>query len=135
MKPLELAQREVLAALPLLPVVQTPLAQALGLVTAEPITASHDVPPFTNSAMDGYAVVAADVAAPPVTLLVIEDVPAGSVATHSVTPGTAIKIMTGAPLPGGADAVVPVEETEPADDAVRILAGVPSWRFGASCRW
>ena len=131
MKPLELAQREVLAALPLLPVVQTPLAQALGLVTAEPITASHDVPPFANSAMDGYAVVAADVAAPPVTLLVIEDVPAGSVATHSVTPGTAIKIMTGAPLPGGADAVVPVEETEPADDAVRILAGVPP---GASVR-
>ncbi len=123
MRPLAEAQRDVLAALPPLPEVDVPLGEAAGLVTAAPVRAAHDVPPFTNSAMDGYAVRAADVAAAPVELEVVEDVPAGSVATRSVGPGTAIKIMTGAPLPEGADAVVKVEDTEPGAGRVRILAG------------
>ncbi len=123
MRPLSEAQRDVLAALPPLPEVDVPLGEAAGLVTAAPVRAAHDVPPFTNSAMDGYAVRAADVAAAPVELDVVEDVPAGSVATRSVGPGTAIKIMTGAPLPEGADAVVKVEDTEPGAGRVRILAG------------
>jgi molybdopterin molybdotransferase len=76
--------------------------------------------------MDGYAVIAADVAAPPVVLPVLEDVAAGSVPTQPVEPGTAIKIMTGAPMPAGADAVVPVEDTEPGVGQVRILAAVPA---------
>jgi molybdopterin molybdotransferase len=74
--------------------------------------------------MDGYAVIAADLATTPATLPVLEDVAAGSVPTRVVAPGTAIKIMTGAPMPAGADAVVPVEDTEPGDGTVRILSPV-----------
>jgi molybdopterin molybdotransferase len=76
--------------------------------------------------MDGYAVRAADVEAAPVELPVVEDVPAGSVASRSVEPGTAIKIMTGAPLPQGADAVVRVEDTQPGEGMVRVLVPVPA---------
>lgn len=126
MRPLPEAQREVLAAVEPLPTERIELAAAAGLALAEPILARHDLPPFANSAMDGYAVIAADVAATPVVLPVLEDVAAGSVPTRTVEPGTAIKIMTGAPMPAGADAVVPVEDTEPGVDQVRILAGVPA---------
>lgn len=123
MRPLIEAQRDVLAASPLLPVVEAPLRGALGLGLARPVRAPHDVPPFTNSAMDGYAVIGADVSRTPVTLRLLEDVPAGHTAKAPVVPGAAIKIMTGAPIPDGADAVVKVEDTEPAGEgAVRILA-------------
>ncbi len=100
------------------------LESALGLVLAVPAVAPHDVPPFANSAMDGYAVRSADVGAVPVTLTVTEDVPAGHVASGSVGPGTAIKIMTGAPMPAGADAVVRVEDTEQVGRRVTIRAAV-----------
>jgi molybdopterin molybdotransferase len=100
----------------------TSIRESLGLVLAEPVVASHDLPPFPNSAMDGYAVRHADLASIPAELPVLEDVPAGSVATMAVAPGTAIKIMTGAPLPDGADTVVRVEDTEPGERSVRVLA-------------
>ena len=122
MRPLAEAQRDVLDAMPLLTIVDEPLDQALGLALARPVHAPHDVPPFTNSAMDGYAVRGADVTSAPVTLRLLEDVPAGHVARGSVTAGAAIKIMTGAPMPDGADTVVKVEDTEPLPAAVRILA-------------
>lgn len=122
MRPLAEAQRDVLTSVPRLPVVELPLGEALGLGLACPVRAPHDVPPFTNSAMDGYAVQGSDVGSTPVTLRLLEDVPAGHVARTRVTPGTAIKIMTGAPIPGGADTVVKVEDTEPGPDEVRILA-------------
>ena len=93
MRPLEEAQAAVLDAVGPLPVQSATLREARGLVLAEDVTAPHDIPPFANSAMDGYAVIAADVAEAPVTLPVLEDVPAGSVATQAVAPGTAIKIM------------------------------------------
>ncbi|MDX1450756.1 MAG: molybdopterin molybdotransferase MoeA, partial [Acidimicrobiia bacterium] len=94
---------------------------------AEDVIASHDLPPFPNSAMDGFAVRSADVSDPPVELQVIDEVAAGSVASESVRPGTAIKIMTGAPMPDGADAVVKVEDTEQAESTrVRILATAPA---------
>jgi molybdenum cofactor synthesis domain-containing protein len=124
MRPLRSAQHQVLAALPDLPPVTVPLAQALGLALREPAVASHPVPPFANSAMDGYAVQAADVQNVPVSLTVIEDVPAGSVAIRPVASGTAIKIMTGAPLPEGADAVVRVEDTRQEGSTVTISMGV-----------
>ena len=77
--------------------------------------------------MDGYAVLAADVAAAsdavPVELTVIDDVPAGYRATEAVRPGTAVRIMTGAPMPDGADAVVPVERTDGGTEVVRITPG------------
>ena len=131
MRPLNEAQRDVLDAITPLPTERIELAVASGLALAEPIVARHDLPPFANSAMDGYALIAADIAATPVELRVLEDVAAGSVPTKLVTPGTAIKIMTGAPMPDGADSVVPVEDTEPGAASVRILA---TWPHGASVR-
>ena len=90
---------------------------ALGLVLAIAVAAATDLPPWDNSAMDGYAIRAADVSAAtedaPVTLRVVGEVPAGGIATVRVEAGTAIRIATGAPLPAGADAVVAVELTTP----------------------
>jgi len=124
MRPLRAAQAEVLAALLPLPGVEETLSNSLGLVLTSSIVAPHPVPPFANSAMDGYAVRAVDVAGAPVALRVVEDVPAGSVASKAVGAGTAIKIMTGAPIPTGADAVVRVEDTQQTGDEVTIRIGV-----------
>ncbi len=120
MKPLPEAQREVLAAMTPLPPVPMPLGEALGLVLAEPVDVPHDIPPFANSGMDGFAVRAADTAGAPVTLEILEDVPAGSTPALPVGPGQATRIMTGAPMPEGADAVVMVEDTSFSGDRVRI---------------
>ncbi len=111
--------------MPDLPTKRIGLREVLGLVLTSDVTAPHDLPPFPNSAMDGYAVRAADVTDAPVELPIIESVAAGAVPTRAVEPGTAIQIMTGAPMPDGADAVVKVEDTETIDGAVRILAGAP----------
>jgi molybdopterin molybdotransferase len=104
------------------------LAQAPGRVLSDPVSASRDIPPFRNAAMDGYAVRAADVATAgpgtPARLRVLEVIGAGSVPRQTVTAGCATKIMTGSPMPDGADAVVRVEDTEEQDGHVRILAGV-----------
>ena len=126
MKPLRDAQREIMAGLPVLESIDVPLAAAAGLVLAEPIAAPHDVPPFPNSAMDGYAVRAGDLVTVPAELRVIADLPAGDIASEPVESGTAIKIMTGAPLPPGADTVVQVEHTVPAGSSVRILRSHPA---------
>jgi molybdopterin molybdotransferase len=114
----EAAQERVLAALggPLPTETLEPEA-ALGQVLAAPVVATTDLPPWDNSAMDGYAVRATDVADAaeerPIHLRVTGEVPAGELADRAVEPGTAIRIATGAPLPAGADAVVPVESTTP----------------------
>ena len=106
---------EVLAAIRALPPRELNLEDADGAVLAGDVTASWPLPPFDNSAMDGYAVRAADVAAAtpdhPVTLPVRGEVAAGDTGGHDLAPGTCIRIMTGAMLPAGADAVVPVEWT------------------------
>jgi len=125
MKGLIEAQREVLDAVATLPEVTVAVEAAAGLALAESVVAPHDVPPFANSAMDGYAVIAQDVAEVPVELKILEDVPAGSVPTRVVTAGLATRIMTGAPMPEGADTVVPVEDSESSDETVRLLAGRP----------
>ncbi len=109
-----------------LPVVSVPLGECLGLALAEAVVAGHDLPPFANSAVDGYAVRVGDVVAVPVELHVVGNVAAGSVPLTAVTPGSAVKVMTGALLPDGAEAVVRVEDTETADGVVRILVSVPS---------
>jgi molybdopterin molybdotransferase len=88
-----------------------PLSDALGCVLAEPARAAVDVPRFANSAMDGYALRSADVAGAPVTLEVVGRVLAGTAPDVAVGPGQAVRIMTGAPLPDGADAVCMVERT------------------------
>lgn len=103
-----------------------PLADALGLVLAAEVVAPLSLPGFDNSAMDGYAVLAADVADAsdenPVTLPVAEDIPAGRTDQLTLAPGTAHRIMTGAPTPAGATAVVPVEVTDGGIDTVTIRA-------------
>jgi molybdopterin molybdotransferase len=107
------------------PAVELLLAEAAGMVLAEDISADHPLPAFDNSAMDGYAVVAADVATAsresPVRLPVAEDIPAGRVDDLQLTSGTAHRIMTGAPLPRGADAVVQVEATDGGVERVEIF--------------
>lgn len=92
------------------------LLDAHGCILSEDVVAPWDLPQFDNSSMDGYAVVAADLAGAseqaPVALPVLGDIPAGRPAAIAVQPGTAMRVMTGAPLPPGADAVVPVEWTD-----------------------
>jgi molybdenum cofactor synthesis domain-containing protein len=87
-------------------------AQAAGLVLAAPIVSTEEVPPFANSAVDGYAVRAADVAEVPVELGVVAEVAAGAAPDRPVGAWETIRIMTGAPMPAGADAVVMVEDSE-----------------------
>jgi molybdopterin molybdotransferase len=99
----------------------TSLLNALGRVLAEPIVSDIDSPPHDKSIVDGYALIATDVSAPGVELAVLEEVTAGAVPTQSIERGTATRIMTGAPIPAGADAVVMVEQTTLAGDRVRIL--------------
>ncbi|WP_168704287.1 molybdopterin molybdotransferase MoeA [Gordonia paraffinivorans] len=96
--------------------VRLPTPEALGCATLADVDAPLSLPGFDNSAMDGFAVLAADLASAsperPVTLPVAEDIPAGRTDPLALAPGTAHRIMTGAPLPAGADAVVPVELTD-----------------------
>ena len=93
-----------------------PIAEALGQVLAEDVASEFDIPPLDNTAMDGYAVRAADTAGAsesnPVRLRVVGELAAGYVFDGEVTPGTGVRIMTGAPIPRGADAIVPFEETD-----------------------
>lgn len=111
------ARATVLQHVRRLPVEQVAIADAAGRVTAERVVAAEDHPPFAASTMDGYAVVAEDTSP---WREVIGDQTAGYVAGVEVTPGTAVRITTGAPVPRGADAVVRVEDTEVADDHVII---------------
>ena len=108
---LEEARSYVLDRVDRLGAVSVSLAEAGGLVLAEPIVAQELVPPFANTAMDGFAVVAADTADAPVTLEVVGTVAAGAPAERPLGKGQAMRIMTGAPMPEGADAVVMVERT------------------------
>jgi len=113
----------VLARCPAAAPIHVPCRQATGLVLAAAVVAAEDVPPFANSAVDGYAVVAASVASPPVDLPVVGEVAAGAHTDRVLQPGEAIRIMTGAPVPAGADAVVMVEDTELLGDR-RVDGGV-----------
>ncbi len=97
-----------------------PFDEGVGRVLAEAIVSSEDVPHFANSAMDGFAVRATDVSEPDAVLEVLADLPAGEVASVSMSDGQAIRIMTGAPMPDGADTVVRVEDTTAEGDKVRI---------------
>ena len=119
------ARARVLAEVFPLPVEALPLAEVLGRVLGEEIVASHNVPPFDNAGMDGFAVRAVDIvdatAATPVPLQVLETIPAGHVATRALGPEQATKIMTGAPIPEGADVVVQSEMTEEADGRVLVF--------------
>ena len=94
------------------PAIRVPLLQALGRILAADIISSIDSPPFDKALMDGYAVRSADLPQGRGRLEVIEEIVAGQVPTRSLSPGVAIQIMTGAPLPAGCDAVVQSEHTQ-----------------------
>ena len=117
---LEEAQSLTLRSVARMAAVATGLDDAVGLVLAEDVVADVDAPQFDKSAMDGFAVRAADVAQLPATLAVTETIPAGRVPEHQVGPGQAARIMTGAPIPAGADTVVMVEHTSPAEAAGEV---------------
>jgi len=123
-KPLEEARAEVLSAVPLLGRERVSIRESLGRVLAGDVISPEDVPPFANSAMDGFAVRGADVTAAGSVLEVIGDLPAGSRSDLVVGPGEAIRIMTGAPMPAGADTVVRVEETLSEGSKVTINTAV-----------
>jgi len=126
MRSVEEHQRVVAGLITPRPAVTVGIGDALGLVLADNVVAPLSLPGFDNSAMDGYAVVAEDIAdasdAHPVKLPVAEDIPAGRTDPLTLVAGTAHRIMTGAPLPTGATAVIPVEATDGATDVVTIRA-------------
>jgi molybdopterin molybdotransferase len=116
----------VAALLARMPAEEVPVGQARGRVLAADVVAAVSLPSFDNSAMDGYAVRAADLAgvtaAAPAELPVAADIPAGRTDVPPLQPGTAHRIMTGAAVPAGADAIVPVEQTDAGLDRVRLSA-------------
>lgn len=122
------ARDVVLSAVRALGTEKVPISEGLGRVLAEAVSSPWDLPPRDNTAMDGFAVRFADVASAspthPVRLRVLESLPAGYVASQPITSGTAIRIMTGAPIPEGADAIVRREDTQADDSSVSILAAV-----------
>ncbi len=125
----EEALGKVLAMFQPLQAESVPVLESLDRVLAEDVVAKGDIPPHANTAMDGYAVLAADLAGAgpetPKRLQVIENLAAGYVAEKGVTPGTAIRIMTGAPIPDGADTVIPFEETHQEGEWVDCFAELP----------
>ncbi len=119
--PLAGAQARVLDLVGPLPPLSLPIAQVRGQVLAETVIAAEDIPPFPNTGMDGFAVSSADLAGAsggaPVALPVVETIAAGTVASRPLARGEAMRIMTGAPMPAGADAVIMVELTEVVGEA------------------
>jgi molybdopterin molybdotransferase len=124
------ALAQVLTAFRPLEPEQVPVLETLGRVLAEDVTSDMDIPPHANSAMDGYALIAADAAGAgpdtPVRLRVIENLAAGYVAEQTVVPGTAIRIMTGAPVPAGADSVIRFERTHQESEWVDLYYAAPA---------
>ena len=124
MRALEEVKAEILGSVSALPPVIVLSGDALGLVLAETVRAAEAVPPFANTAMDGYALRCADTAGAteeePVTLNVVGDLPAGYAPSVEVGAGEAVRIMTGAPIPDGADSIIPVERTS-RDCSTRVL--------------
>ena len=114
--PVKDALERILSSFQTLPKTHIPLDRTVGRILAEDIKSNSALPPFDNSSMDGFALLASDVtqagATTPIILGVVDDIPAGKMPTKHLSAGEAARIMTGAPLPIGADAVVPVEETD-----------------------
>jgi len=125
------ALERILARVQPLAPVSLDLLDVLGLTLAEDAVADRDVPPFRNSAMDGYAVRASDVATAPAKLRVIGEIAAGVTPKGGVGAGEAMRIMTGAPMPDGADTVVRVEDTDNRTDTVTITVAT---KLGTSVR-
>ena len=125
------ALAQIMAGILPLPAESVPLHDALGRILAADLVSSEDIPPFRNSAMDGYAVRAADLVGAtrtnPARLRVVGQGPAGYAPSAVVAPGTAVRIMTGAPMPPGADTVIRFEETDNRSDTVAIYLSQDAW--------
>ena len=122
--PVEEARARILHKVKPLPAEAVPLEKALGRVLAKPVKASRDQPPFNGSAMDGYAVIASDVAQVPARLKLIGTSAAGHGFRGTVTRGSCVRIFTGAPMPKGADAVVIQENVEAEGSVITVLQPV-----------
>jgi len=120
----EEALEQILSRVNPLPTERVPLLSALGRALAEPVVSGREIPPWPNSSMDGYAVRAADTRAASARLAIVGTVAAGSMPSRAVGAGEAMRIFTGAPLPTGADAIVPQEDTETADGQVTLKKAV-----------
>ena len=132
--PLTIAQKTILSSCSILGKEKIGGMESLGRALAEDLIAERSNPPWNNSAMDGFAVRNQDLppdqaVSEPVRLVVIENVPAGYSASQTVGPGQAIRIMTGAPVPAGADTVVKIEDTEPTSESVKIFSHVKLQHF------
>ena len=125
---LETYRRDVLARVVALEPIELGLLEAHGCVLAEQVVASGDVPPFSNSAMDGYAVDSASVG-PDEPVPVVSEIAAGSAGGTPLEPGTAAPIMTGAPVPPGADAIIPIEFAQEHDGTVRFSTGATAGEY------
>jgi molybdopterin molybdotransferase len=123
------ALERILAELPVMPAEQVCLTEALGRVLAEDVAARVTQPPLAVSAMDGYAVRAADVARVPADLTVVAEVPAGRYVEREIGPGEAARIFTGAPLPPGTDAIVIQEDTTRDGDTVTVTEGCEAGHY------
>ncbi len=132
--PVERALEIVRQATPGLPDEEVPLAGALGRVLRDEVRAAHDYPPFEKSLMDGFAVIAADLETVPRTLRLVQEIPAGTdpATLRRLESGMAARIMTGAPVPPGADAVLMVEESEPAAGDASSITARATVRSGAN---
>jgi len=122
MIPLHVAQEAVLTGCNPLTPVQVAYSDMTGRVLAQDVVATEDVPPFHNTAVDGYAVRAADTEQTPVELRVVDTLAAGAEPKVAVNAGEAIRIMTGAPMPSGADAVVMVEDTQRVGETLVLIS-------------
>ena len=129
MIPVAEAQQRLIEGIKPLGVEQVTLNEALGRVLAEELVARRTQPPWAVSAMDGYAVRAADVEKVPVRLKVIGAVPAGQAYSGAVKAGEAVRIFTGAPLPEGTDCIIIQEDTERQDDIVEVREGAPKGTY------
>ena len=125
------AREIILAAVRPLGAEMVGLRDAVGRMLAEEVVATRQIPPLDNSAMDGFAVRALDVARVPAELTVVGELPAGRFPERKLGPGEALRILTGAPIPEGADAVVMQEDTERVGDRVTVRKSVPA---GANVR-
>jgi molybdopterin molybdotransferase len=125
----EEALERILGRIAPLPTERVALTGALGRVLAEPVVSTREIPPWPNSSMDGYALRAADTRGGSATLAVVGRVAAGSVPDRRLEAGESVRIFTGAPLPAGADAVIPQEEVTADGGRVRIAREVRAGEF------
>ncbi|MBV9279029.1 MAG: molybdopterin molybdotransferase MoeA [Chloroflexi bacterium] len=126
----EEARERILARFSRLDAEEVPLERSHGRVLATDVTATVTLPPFANSSMDGFALVSASTSAAsrdaPASFEVVAHIPAGFASDASIQPGQCARIMTGAPLPAGTDAVIPFEEVDDRGESIRVVAPVPS---------